>query len=105
MIPEKEIELDNLIEFNTARNRRISMVGITDDEIHKSTRKWKRKGITFNDHEEVINPEDIDSSVARFRNLMPRSKVVPRKRMTMEGGLISLSEETHNSLKYICNPL
>ena len=70
--------LQNLTEFNTAHNRRISMLGITDDEIHKSTRKRKKKGITFNDDEEVINPEDIDPSVGRFRNLI-QTTVVPSK--------------------------
>ncbi|XP_011496015.1 PREDICTED: nuclear inhibitor of protein phosphatase 1 isoform X2 [Ceratosolen solmsi marchali] len=83
-LPETETELDNLTEFNTAHNRRISMLGITDDEIHKTTRKRKKKGITFNDDEEIINPEDVDPS-----------------RMRMEGGLISLSEETTNSIKHM----
>ncbi|XP_008209183.1 nuclear inhibitor of protein phosphatase 1 isoform X2 [Nasonia vitripennis] len=99
-LPETEIELDNLTEFNTAHNRRISMLGITEDEIHKPTRKRKKKGITFNDDEEVINPEDVDPSVGRFRNLI-QTTVVPSKRMRMEGGLISLSEETQNPIKHI----
>lgn len=54
------------------------MLGITDDEIHKPTRKRKKKGITFNDDEEVINPEDVDPSVGRFRNLV-QTTVVPSK--------------------------
>ncbi|KAJ8683665.1 hypothetical protein QAD02_019457 [Eretmocerus hayati] len=100
-LPETETELDNLTEFNTAHNRRISMLGITDDDnIHKSNRKRKKKGITFNEDEEVINPEDVDPSVGRFRNLI-QTTVVPSKRMRMEGGLISLSEETHNILKHM----
>ncbi|XP_036143064.1 nuclear inhibitor of protein phosphatase 1 isoform X1 [Monomorium pharaonis] len=76
-LPETETELDNLTEFNTAHNRRISMLGITDDEMHKPTRKRKKKGITFNDDEEVINPEDVDPSVGRFRNLI-QTTVVPK---------------------------
>lgn len=68
----------NLTEFNTAHNRRISMLGITDDDVHKATRKRKKKGITFNDDEEVINPEDVDPSVGRFRNLI-QTTVVPSK--------------------------
>ncbi|XP_066597013.1 nuclear inhibitor of protein phosphatase 1 isoform X2 [Prorops nasuta] len=98
-LPETETELDNLTEFNTAHNRRISMLGITDDEIHKPTRKRKKKGITFNDDEEVINPEDVDPSVGRFRNLV-QTTVVPSKRMRMEGGLISLAED-HHPLKHL----
>ena len=99
-LPETETEINNLTEFNTARNKKISMLGITDEKIHKSTRKGKNKNISFNDHEEVINPEDIDSSVGRFRNLL-QTTVVPSKRMRMEGGLISRSEETYSSLKYM----
>ncbi|XP_043462971.1 nuclear inhibitor of protein phosphatase 1 [Leptopilina heterotoma] len=99
-LPETETELDNLTEFNTAHNRRISMLGITDDEVHKSTRKRKKKGISFNDDEEVINPEDVDPSVGKFRNLI-QTTVVPSKRMRMEGGLISLSEDNHNIMKHL----
>lgn len=98
-LPETETELDNLTEFNTAHNRRISMLGINDDEIHKPTRKRKKKGITFNEDEEVINPEDVDPSVGRFRNLI-QTTVVPSKRMRMEGGLLSLHEEAH-SMKHM----
>ncbi|KAK0180893.1 hypothetical protein PV327_003227 [Microctonus hyperodae] len=99
-LPETETELDNLTEFNTAHNRRISMLGISDDDAHKSTRKRKKKGITFNDDEEVINPEDVDPSVGRFRNLV-QTTVVPSKRMRLEGGLISLTEESHTYLKHL----
>lgn len=58
------------------------MLGITDDEIHKTARKRKKKGITFNDDEEVINPEDVDPSVGRFRNLI-QTTVVPSKVMVL----------------------
>lgn len=54
------------------------MLGITDDDVHKSTRKRKKKGISFNDDEEVINPEDVDPSVGKFRNLI-QTTVVPSK--------------------------
>ncbi|CAB3365966.1 Hypothetical predicted protein [Cloeon dipterum] len=84
-LPETETELDNLTEFNTAHNRRISMLGIPDEEIR--SRKRKKRGVTFNEDEEVINPEDVDPSVGRFRNLV-QSTVVPTKRQRVEGGLI-----------------
>ncbi|XP_014216322.1 nuclear inhibitor of protein phosphatase 1 [Copidosoma floridanum] len=100
-LPETETELDNLTEFNTAHNRRISMLGIPDDEIHKCSRKRKKKGISFNEDEEVINPEDVDPSVGRFRNLI-QTTVIPSKKMRMEGGLISPLEEIHGSLKNLC---
>ncbi|KAJ8944934.1 hypothetical protein NQ318_013082 [Aromia moschata] len=76
-LPETETELDNLTEFNTAHNRRISMLGISDDNEKRNTnRKRKRHCVSFNEDEEIINPEDIDPSVGRFRNLV-QTTVVP----------------------------
>ncbi|GLV36236.1 Nuclear inhibitor of Protein phosphatase 1 [Carabus blaptoides fortunei] len=76
-LPETEIELDNLTEFNTAHNRRISMLGITDDsEKRNNNRKRKKRGVSFNEDEEIINPEDVDPSIGRFRNLI-QTTVIP----------------------------
>lgn len=75
-LPETETELDNLTEFNTAHNRRISMLGISDEPEKRMNRKRKRNCVTFNEDEEVINPEDIDPSIGRFRNLV-QSTVIP----------------------------
>ncbi|KAL3287511.1 hypothetical protein HHI36_001980 [Cryptolaemus montrouzieri] len=76
-LPETETELDNLTEFNTAHNRRISMLGISDDtEKRSANRKRKRQFVSFNEDEEVINPEDVDPSIGRFRNLV-QTTVVP----------------------------
>ncbi len=38
----------------------------------------RRIRITFNEEEEVINPEDIDPSVGRFRNMV-ETTVIPKK--------------------------
>ncbi|CAG0919882.1 unnamed protein product [Notodromas monacha] len=79
-LPETEMELDNLTEFNTAHNRRLAMLGL--DEIEpkvKGPKKRKPGGVTFNEEEQVINPEDVDPSIGRFRNLV-QSTVVPVKR-------------------------
>nr|CAG4642553.1 EOG090X07CE [Evadne anonyx] len=80
-LPETEMELDNLTEFNTAHNRRISMLGIADEDANgrNGNRKRKKRSITFNEEEEVINPEDIDPSVGRFRNLV-QTTVIPTKK-------------------------
>ena len=64
-LPETENELDNLTEFNTAQNRRIPMIGITKDP-ENFVKKKRRSVITFNDEEDVINPEDIDPSIGGF---------------------------------------
>lgn len=57
------------------------MLGITDNNSVKKNKggKRKRRGVTFNDEECIINPEDIDPNVGRFRNLV-QTTVVPAKR-------------------------
>ena len=52
----------------------------------------KRAHITFNEDEEVINPEDIDPSVGRFRNLV-QTTVIPTKRQRMDNMANSLGQE------------
>ncbi|XP_046387028.1 nuclear inhibitor of protein phosphatase 1 [Ischnura elegans] len=94
-LPETETELDNLTEFNTAHNRRISMLGISvdTDEIRPPAaalkRKKRKKGVSFNEDEEIINPEDVDPSVGRFRNLV-QSTVIPTKRLRADGGIAAV---------------
>lgn len=70
----------NLTEFNTAHNRRISMLGIPDDSKRKNPKR-KAKAITFNEDEEIINPEDVDPSVGRFRNLV-QTTVIPSSKVS-----------------------
>ena len=81
--------LQNLTEFNTAHNRRISMLGIPDDE--KQRKKRKKLYVTFNEEDEVINPEDIDPTIGRFRNLV-QSTVIPSSK--------KVSRIRKNILKY-----
>lgn len=75
-LPETENELDNLTEFNTAQNRRISMLGIAKDP-ENFVKKKRRSQVTFNEEEDVINPEDIDPSIGKFRNMI-QSSIIPR---------------------------
>ncbi|XP_030766725.1 nuclear inhibitor of protein phosphatase 1 isoform X1 [Sitophilus oryzae] len=85
-LPETETELDNLTEFNTAHNRRISMLGISDDVDKRSkSRKRKRHSVSFNEDEEIINPEDIDPSIGRFRNLI-QTTIVPSSNKRVKFG-------------------
>ena len=74
-MPETENELDNLTEFNTAQNRRISMMGIPKEETF--IKKRRKIHITFNEEEDVINPWDVDPSIGRFTNLV-QSTVIPK---------------------------
>ncbi|KAM7341797.1 nuclear inhibitor of protein phosphatase 1 [Cochliomyia hominivorax] len=87
-LPETQTELDNLTEYNTAHNRRISMLGIADDIRKKPSRK--RRNVTFNDEEIIINPEDVDPNVGRFRNLV-QTTVVPVKRARYDGSNMGIS--------------
>lgn len=53
------------------------MLGISDDiEKRNKSRKRKKNAVSFNEDEEIINPEDIDPSIGRFRNLI-QTTVVP----------------------------
>lgn len=75
------------------------MLGITDDSnVKKSVNKSKRKrrGVTFNDEEIIINPEDIDPAVGRFRNLI-QTTVVPSKRMKFDNP-IGVPTSSSNSI-------
>ncbi|KAL1115181.1 hypothetical protein AAG570_007212 [Ranatra chinensis] len=85
-LPETETELDNLTEFNTAHNRRISMLGIGEDGESGGgvASRRKRRGVTFSEEEEVINPEDVDPSIGKFRNMV-HSTVIPAKRSRPDG--------------------
>jgi nuclear inhibitor of protein phosphatase 1 len=72
------------------------MLGLEDlDAKSKAAKKRKSLSVTFNEEEQVINMEDIDPSIGRFRNLV-QSTVVPVKRMKTNSG-DSLSMDTSSS--------
>lgn len=94
-----------MTEYNTAHNRRISLLGITEDTFKKNAKpKRKRRGITFNEEDLIINPEDVDPSVGRFRNLI-QTTVIPTKRMRMENaiGIPMTASTSADSIKHL-NP-
>merc|ERR1711939_599963 len=93
-IPESEIELDNLTEFNTAHNRRIAQIVQITDLPNVPTVKRKRRNVTFNEEDDVINPEDIDPNVGRFRNLVQTTVIVPKKRKLDHPGISHLGIDT-----------
>ena len=66
-LPEEEDELDNLTEYNTARNKKIAQPTGEDQNL-KPIIGRKRKSVKFNNEEDVINPEDVDDSIGKFRN-------------------------------------
>jgi len=65
-LPGKEHELENLTEYNTALNRRIIALPVAEEV----QRKRPRGRVSFNEDETVINPEDVDPSIGRFRNMV-----------------------------------
>ncbi|KAA0710721.1 Nuclear inhibitor of protein phosphatase 1 [Triplophysa tibetana] len=85
-LPEEETELENLTEFNTAHNKRISTLTIEEGnlEIQRPKRRKRTSRVSFSEEEEIINPEDVDPSVGRFRNMV-QTAVVPMKKKKYEG--------------------
>lgn len=65
------------------------MLGITDDVKMKKSKnsKRKRRNVTFNDEECIINPEDVDPNVGRFRNLI-QTTVIPTKRSRIDSNFM-----------------
>eukprot|EP00794_Sanderia_malayensis_P004971 gene4971-5619_t len=85
-LPEGDTELDDLTEYNTAHNRRL---GNNFEEASTTTSSKKRKRssachVSFRDGEEIINPEDIDPTVGRFRNLVQTEVIIPSKKKRVE---------------------
>eukprot|EP00057_Strongylocentrotus_purpuratus_P001446 XP_001199058.2 PREDICTED: nuclear inhibitor of protein phosphatase 1 [Strongylocentrotus purpuratus] len=81
-LPEEEN--DNLTEFNTVHNKRIGAIGFDEaQESQRTKRKRRHSHVSFGEEDEVINPEDVDPSIGRFRNLVSVS-VIPMKKKKME---------------------
>ena len=74
-----------MTEFNTAHNKRIAQLveiasaATMSGNALPSLVKQKRKCVSFNEEEDIINPEDIDPSIGRFRNLVQTTIVIPNK--------------------------
>ncbi|RMZ97639.1 nuclear inhibitor of phosphatase 1 [Brachionus plicatilis] len=98
-LPESELELDNLTEFNTAHNKRIAqLVDISSGANLPSVPgigpvKKKKKTVVFKEEEDIINPEDIDPSIGRFRNLVQTTVVVPRNKRPAQMVQSEISEK------------
>ena len=99
-LPETENELDNLTEFNTAQNRRISMMGIPKEETF--IKKRRKIHITFNEEEDVINPWDVDPSIGRFTNLV-QSTVIPKASKQQSQVECFHDHYLHISISLTCN--
>lgn len=54
------------------------MLRIAENDARRS--KKRSKSVAFKDEEEVINPEDVDPTIGKFRNLVQTS-VIPNKKV------------------------
>ncbi|VDM61388.1 unnamed protein product [Angiostrongylus costaricensis] len=79
-----EQELENVTEYNTALNRRIPQLPISAEEARR--KKRPRGNVAFIEQEEIINPEDVDPTIGRFRNLVATAIISnnPAKRVAPE---------------------
>ena len=67
------------------------MLGISDDTEKRNTnRKRKKRGVSFNEDDEIINPEDIDPSVGRFRNLIQTTMIPSASKRQKLGDTIGI---------------
>ncbi|VDO18757.1 unnamed protein product [Heligmosomoides polygyrus] len=90
MPSEQELEVrvliyfQNVTEYNTALNRRIPQLPISVEEARR--KKRPRGNVAFIEQEEIINPEDVDPSIGRFRNLVATAIISnnPAKRTAPE---------------------
>lgn len=57
------------------------MVGIRDEDL--KGKKQRTILVRFKDEEEIINPEDVDPNVGRFRNLVQTS-IIPKKKIKID---------------------
>lgn len=82
------------------------MVGISanPDDLMKPATVKRRRHVTFDEEEHIINPEDIDSNVGRFRNLVQTS-IIPNKkpRFHSASSNTGLSEDAHSLSSLIFN--
>ncbi len=70
----------NLTEFNTAHNKRISQLSDAQNILmNPNIPRKKRKFVSICDDEDIINPEDIDPSIGRFRNMIQTAVFIPNK--------------------------
>ncbi|KRX96401.1 Nuclear inhibitor of protein phosphatase 1 [Trichinella pseudospiralis] len=93
-----ESVLDALTEYNTALNRQLPI--IMEDAPKPLNRKRKAKCVSFVDEEEIINPEDVDPTVGRFRNLV-QTAVIPKKKQHMVEEAETTLEKNVESVKKI----
>lgn len=77
------------------------MLGIPDEDLNG--RKRKGSQVTFKEEEDVINPEDVDPSIGKFRNLI-QTAIIPNKRFRIDKTQNSGNEVARSSF-HILRPV
>lgn len=75
------------------------MLRVGDTEATQRGSKRKNKSVNFKDEEEIINLEDIDETVGKFRNLVQSSVVLPNKRFKPNRSLAASTSSADASSK------
>ena len=73
------------------------MLRVGDTEATQRGSKRKNKSVNFKEEEEIINLEDIDDSVGKFRNLVQSSVVVPNKRFKSDHSFVASTSSASDS--------
>lgn len=85
VVPEDETQLDELTEFNTARNRCIPFTPDMQNLEKNGKRKHKKTlSVHFNPKEIILNLEDVDPTVGRFRNLCQTTFISKKAKIDFE---------------------
>ena len=74
-----------MTEFNTAHNKRLAQLvemSATSANlgVGPALVKRRKKTVSFYEDEIIINPEDIDPSIGRFRNMVQTTVIIPSKK-------------------------
>lgn len=77
------------------------MLKIAESENIQRGSKRKNKSVNFRDEEEIINLEDIDDTVGKFRNLVQSTIVIPNKRIKTDHSFASTSALSNSSNKHL----
>lgn len=60
------------------------MLRVSDTGVVQRGSKRKKKSVNFNDVEEIINIDEIDPNVGKFRNLVQTSVIMPNKKLKID---------------------
>lgn len=72
------------------------MLRVSDTEIIQRGKR-KKKSVNFTDVEEIINIDEIDPTVGKFRNLVQTSIVLPNKKIKTDPSFVPFTSTSSSS--------